>query len=365
MKIGHIYIYGVITSWQDDEAPQWGEVNIKDIRNQIKDCGDVEEYQVHINSNGGEVYEGFGIHDLFSSIGKKTTAIIEGMCASIATVIAMGCDVVKMTSASTFMIHNPFTFSVGDASDLRKQADELERIENKIVEIYQKKSNLSKEDILSYMKEETFFDIKQAKEFGFVDEEITTIKALAKITNINMDKQKIKELETKTASMEGIFNKIKALFSPLKALLLQDSAGTEIDFYELSEGDTPAVGDKARVDGANASGDYVMPSGDTYVFEDGELKEIKEGEEDETEALKQEIEDLKAKLTEAQNSLETEKQNAETLKASFETEVNNLKGEIDSIMELIESEKPINSNPNPPDKGGKTNLRTGFKQKNK
>jgi len=111
MTEGHIFIQGIISPWQDKYAEDYGEVNIKQVTQQIQNNKDAEKLIIHIHSPGGDVDEGFGIHDILVAHGKANNVeietSIEGLCASIATVIAMAGSTRMITENSEFMIHNP------------------------------------------------------------------------------------------------------------------------------------------------------------------------------------------------------------------------------------------------------------------
>lgn len=334
MKEAHIYIYGEIGWWQTKDAADWGEVTLSHVRNQYEAQKDAEEIVVHIHSPGGVVTEGFAIHDFLRSLGKPVTTVIEGMCYSIATVIALAGDTRKMTSNSDFMIHNPWGGVQGESEDVQKLADELRKIEKKAAEFYAAKTHITSEEALQLMKAETFMSPDEALEKGFITEVATVMKAVAKF---NPNKKKMSKDNLTKEEAKGMFarleEKINNLFSAKntpKAKLVQDANGTEIDFPDLAEDDTPSVGDKATVDGSPAEGEHVMPSGETYVFAGGELSEIRpsEDQEEDVEALKTKINDLESQL---------EKANAQ--KAEKETEAKNLQKELDTVKQGVEGIK--------------------------
>ena len=341
---------------------------MKSVKDQIEAQKGFDEILVHIHSDGGDVNEGFAIYDYLKSLGKPVTTQIEGNCFSIATVIALAGDKRTMTSNAEFFIHNPWGWAGGDKEDIQKYADQLEETENKIAEFYASKTNLSSQEALSLMKEESTFTPEQALEKGFITEIQPTMKAVAlfKPKNSNskdMDPLTKKEAEKKFSKFDKVLNKILKTVTgeKVKALVVQDANGTEIDFTDLEDGATPAVGDKATIDGAAASGDYVMPSGETYVFEDGALTEIKEAEGDDTvEALKEENEALKAE----NESLKAQNSKMENRLKKAEKGVKNMQEEFDQIKKLAGSSfnyKPDLDGNDPDPMPGKRRL---FKEKN-
>lgn len=310
MEEAHVYIYGIIDYWQDEAAGQFGLVNLKEVKRQVEAQKDAKSITVHIHSPGGVVTEGFAIHDFIRSQGKPVTTVIEGECASIATVIALAGDTRKMTSNSDFMIHMPWGMAAGESEDIQKYADLLRRDEDKIADFYAKKTKLGKDQILDMMKKETFMSAEEALDHGFITEIATVMKAVALLKPNSKSNKMAKEGLTKEEA-QGMFAKLEEKFKNLlgankpKAKLVQDANGTEIDFTDLAEDDTPSVGDKATVDGSPAEGEYVMPSGETFVFAAGELTEIKDDEKEETEDSSEEVENLKEEVQNLKDQLKT------------------------------------------------------------
>ena len=152
-----------------------------------------KELAIHINSLGGEVFDGMAIYSIIQRRKAKTTVYIEGIAASIASVIALAADEVIMSENSLLMIHNAWGGTQGDASEMRKQADVLDKITNEIAEIYVKKTNLPYDEIIRMMSEETWLTAEEAVALGFVDSISEPIKVAAKydvskFKNITMEK---------------------------------------------------------------------------------------------------------------------------------------------------------------------------------
>ena len=281
MNIAHVYIYGVIDSWQDQGSSDWGYVNLKDVKNQLDSQKDAEEILVHINSPGGHVTEGFAIHDFLRAQGKPVTTQIEGMCYSIATVIALAGDVRKMTSNAEFMIHNPWGGIQGDKEELRKYADQLENIENNVADFYASKTNINATRALELMKEETFMNVETATELGFITEELVTMKAVA-----------LYNLKTKNKDDMNLKETVNKMIGKKASLKLTTATGTMLNIE--TEADVAAVGDTvSQEDGKTLeNGDVLLQNGETLVIENGEIAEIKEKEDPQNAR----IENLEAQL---------------------------------------------------------------------
>ena len=141
---------------------------------------DNQELNIHINSLGGEVFEGMAIYSIIQRRKAKTTVYIEGIAASIASVIALAADEVIMSENSLLMIHNAWGGTQGDAKDMRKQADVLDKITNEIAEVYVKKTKMPYNEIIEMMNEETWLTAEEAVALGFVDSISEPIKVAAK-----------------------------------------------------------------------------------------------------------------------------------------------------------------------------------------
>ena len=129
-----------------------------------------EELQVAINSPGGSVYGGIAIANMIrqlSAKGHKTTAYVEGLAASIASVIMCACDKVIMGESSLVMIHNCWSVVQGDSNTLRKEADTMDVMNDAIISFYKSKFDLSAEVLKQMMDEETWFSGREAHDFMF------------------------------------------------------------------------------------------------------------------------------------------------------------------------------------------------------
>ena len=159
-----INIYGDICSWAWEE---YGEMSSNILSKQLEALGDVNEIHVYINSYGGEVAEGLAIYNALRRHKAKITTYCDGFACSIASVIFMAGDERVMNEASLLMIHNAWTWASGNASELRKLAEDMDKITQASVEAYKAHSNLSEEEIKAKMDAETWILPSEALEWGF------------------------------------------------------------------------------------------------------------------------------------------------------------------------------------------------------
>lgn len=143
------------------------EITAKDVRTQLDGAGDVD---VFLNSPGGDVYEGLAIMNALRAHEGTVTIFIEGMAASIASVIAVGgADRVVARPHAELMLHHAWSGALGNADEMRKSAENLERISANLADIYADKSGMSPDAVLDLMSAETWFSASEALAAGFVD----------------------------------------------------------------------------------------------------------------------------------------------------------------------------------------------------
>jgi ATP-dependent Clp endopeptidase proteolytic subunit ClpP len=128
------------------------------------------QIDLHINSPGGEVFDGITIYNLIKQHPANVTTYIDGLAASIASLIALAGNQVKMADNALFMIHNPWGMAMGDADDMRKMAESLDKVSGSIHMAYQAKTGMDEDKIYELMSAETWMTAEEAKNFGFVDE---------------------------------------------------------------------------------------------------------------------------------------------------------------------------------------------------
>lgn len=125
---------------------------------------------IRINSLGGSVFDGVAIYNLLKAHNAEKVVYIDGIAASIASVIAMAGDKVVMPANTMIMIHDPWTFAAGNASELRKNAEVLDKIKTAIVSSYTTKTGMSAQDVSDLMGVDTWMNADEALAWGFADE---------------------------------------------------------------------------------------------------------------------------------------------------------------------------------------------------
>ena len=151
-----------------DDIGAWGK-NAKDFANEF-DAIATPKIDLHIHSYGGEILDGLAIYNTIKNHKAEVTVHIDGIAASIASVIALAGDKVCISKSAYMMIHNGWGYAIGDPAEMRKQADVLDKLCNSLAEIYSAKSGKKVEDIRNDMDAETWLDAGEAKAYGLVDE---------------------------------------------------------------------------------------------------------------------------------------------------------------------------------------------------
>jgi ATP-dependent Clp endopeptidase proteolytic subunit ClpP len=128
------------------------------------------QIDLHINSPGGAVFDGITIYNLLKQHPANITTYIDGIAASIASVIALSGNKVVMAENALWMMHNPTGMVMGDSNDMRKIADALDKVRDSMTIAYASKSGKPDADIITLLDAETWMNADEAKEAGFVDE---------------------------------------------------------------------------------------------------------------------------------------------------------------------------------------------------
>ena len=164
MKTFSIFGYIVDDATQTESLD---DVKPYQIKTWLEGLDDNEEVEILFNSFGGSVSAGLAISNLIKQAkerGIKTTAHVLGVACSSASFIALACDKLVMDSNAFLMIHNPYTWIEGNAKELRKEADVLDKMKESIIDVYSTKFRLSKEEISQWMNSETWIKGSDAPE---------------------------------------------------------------------------------------------------------------------------------------------------------------------------------------------------------
>lgn len=213
-KIADVTIFGDITSWP------WLESDVSNYKlsKRLEELKGVEQINVHINSYGGEVAEGWAIYNSLINHPAKVTTIVDGFACSIASVIFMAGKERIMNDASILMIHNVLSYVCGNFNDMRKQADDLEKLNNLSKKTYLRYINISDEELQKMMDEETFLTPEECVKMGFA-------------TEIKKEEQK----KYSQSARKSLLNKLFCYNSQSQIVIKNEEGDDDMKKYECEE----------------------------------------------------------------------------------------------------------------------------------
>lgn len=219
-KTADLFIFGEVTSWRWYDE----DVSAGSFQKDLEEIGQVDTLNIHINSCGGDVFEGIAIYNLIKQYNATKNVYIDGIAASIASVIAMAGDNIYMSNTSIIMVHNCWTWTSGNAEDLRKTADDMDKVMQAMRNAYLQKVNITEEKLKQLLDNETYLIADECLEMGFCseiieyDEEEQALSAsskgyydlVMKIKNLEKNQDKnVLNLEQKTNELsEKMMNEI-------------------------------------------------------------------------------------------------------------------------------------------------------------
>lgn len=178
-NIGELTLYGVIS-----DSSWWGdEITPKDFKADLDALGDIETLNIYINSPGGDVFAGNTIYNMIKRHKAVKNVHIDGLAASIASIIAMAGDNIIMPKNAMMMIHKPWSGMYGNSNDFRKMADDLDKIEGSLVEAYKTKATIEETEIKSLMDAETWLSADDCLKYGLATQIIEEKKMAASISD--------------------------------------------------------------------------------------------------------------------------------------------------------------------------------------
>ena len=158
-------LYDPIDSWGE-----WWGVSAKEFAQTLDELPDhVTHIELHVNSPGGNVFDGIAIMNALRAHTATVTVVVDGIAASAASFIAASADTLVMSPNSELMIHDAWGLAVGNAADMRQMAELLDHVSNNIASVYARKAGGSTEDWRAAMERESWFSAEEAVTVGLAD----------------------------------------------------------------------------------------------------------------------------------------------------------------------------------------------------
>lgn len=185
-----LFVYGEIVQeksvdWWTGEESQT-DVGLMDFKEQLDSIGNVQKLNLYINSPGGDVFTASTMISMLQRVKDKGTIInayVDGLSASAASFLMMVADNVNLYKNSTVMVHKPMSFAMGNANDMQKTIDALNKIEESVMmPMYMNKSKVSEEEIKSLIDAETWLSAKEMDKYfnvTLLDEEKTAVASIS------------------------------------------------------------------------------------------------------------------------------------------------------------------------------------------
>ena len=167
----------------------FGGISSKEFSDQLSAVGDVKNLDIRLNSAGGDVFEGITMYNRLLQHSARVTVYVDGLAASIASIIAMAADEIVVYESSTFMVHKPLTYTGGNAEQLQEVINRLDLVEGQMLDIYANKTGLDKDHIKNLLSAETWLTAEESIHLGFADRlEETTQSMAAAVGKPNLNK---------------------------------------------------------------------------------------------------------------------------------------------------------------------------------
>ncbi|UZW13200.1 Clp protease ClpP [Clostridium pasteurianum] len=162
-----LYLYIEIASWGGGYAAH----SAQSFKDELDALGEISTLNVYINSPGGDVFEGSAIYNMLKRYNAQVNVHVDGIAASISSVIAMAGDNIIMPSNTMMMIHNAWTYTQGNADELRKAADTLDKVNKSLMQAYLDKAGdkLNEEDLKTLMDNTSWLTAQECLDYGLCD----------------------------------------------------------------------------------------------------------------------------------------------------------------------------------------------------
>ena len=239
-----MYIYDDVTARGRFDWSTWkeleSETSNKYFREKLSQIPGNATINLYINSNGGEVKEGVGIYNQLKRHGATVNGVVDGNAYSVAFLILMACDHRTMNLGTSALVHNMWTIVAGNANDLRKEADALDKLmeSNRQIFLDACGGKLTEEKLMELMDAETFLTPDECLEYGFIDEvnrqvvpddeddkddeedpETTDDETADDTTDDDRDEEDdIEALKASNAKMEKLIDRLMKQLQPVKPM---------------------------------------------------------------------------------------------------------------------------------------------------
>ena len=208
-----LYIYDDVTEYGEFNWSTWeyedSETSAKYFAEKLEEIPDGQTIELHINSNGGSVKEGVAIYNLLKQKQNQKIGIVDGVAHSVAFLILQACDTRKMCLGTTALIHNMWLYCAGNATQLRKYADDLDDMMEANREVFLERATINESDLIDIMEKETYLTPNKALEYGLIDE---IMGKQGKQSNTEEIMEKLKHMQQQLNSQQSFREQIAKMW---------------------------------------------------------------------------------------------------------------------------------------------------------
>ncbi|WP_448196703.1 ClpP-like prohead protease/major capsid protein fusion protein [Pseudomonas putida] len=176
---------GVVDLMLYGEIGAWG-ISANQFARDLKALGDVSQINLHVHSPGGDVFEGMAMYNLLRNHPARVEGTVDGLAASMGSVILMAANVIRIPENAMIMVHRPWGIQGGDAEEMRRYADLLDKVEDSLVAAYTNKTGKTADEVKTLLAAETWMTGAEAVELGFADELVGALEAFASLNSQRM-----------------------------------------------------------------------------------------------------------------------------------------------------------------------------------
>lgn len=172
-NLTRLYLYDDVTEYGEFDWETWdykeSETSAKYFAGKLGEIPDGQTIELHINSNGGSVKEGVAIYNLLKQKQSHKIGIVDGVAHSVAFLVLQACDERKMCLGTTALIHNMWMYCAGNATQLRKFADDLDAMMEANRQVFLERATITEDELKTLMEQETYLTPDKALEYGLID----------------------------------------------------------------------------------------------------------------------------------------------------------------------------------------------------
>lgn len=172
-NLTRLYLYDDVTEYGEFDWETWdykeSETSAKYFAGKLGEIPDGQTIELHINSNGGSVKEGVAIYNLLKQKQSHKIGIVDGVSHSVAFLVLQACDERRMCLGTTALIHNMWMYCAGNATQLRKFADDLDAMMEANRQVFLERATITEDELKTLMDQETYLTPDKALEYGLID----------------------------------------------------------------------------------------------------------------------------------------------------------------------------------------------------